>query len=217
MTIRYTRRLGDVLRCLPACQYLAKDGPVYFDCRPEYHGVFDMVSYVEPGLMGEVLDLEIWPSRFYEYKYTRKSWTDFVYAHPLLRGADKTSIVLDRLDDEPAKDLPKSYSMVAPFGISQGTYIDPKWLIEECLKTHSGCVVLCPPGMSVNGVRSYTAPSVEQMAKAIRGAESFWCINSAPVVLASAVRRGKETIFWGQLGEYEADNIFHFPGLIRQN
>ena len=78
-TIKYSQRLGDVLRCLPACKYLADQGhEVFFDCFDQYHGVFDLVSYVKAGNKGDVLDLEIWPNRYNDFIKSRKTWHDFV-------------------------------------------------------------------------------------------------------------------------------------------
>ena len=99
-TIKYSQRLGDIVRCLPAAKYLSEQGhEVFFDCFPQYHGVFELVSYVRPAvelrLDAEVLDLEIWPNRYIEYRASGKTWTDFVYSHPLLEKADKTNIVFD--------------------------------------------------------------------------------------------------------------------------
>ena len=74
--------------------------------------------------------------------------------------------------------------------------------------------VLCPPDIRIQGLNTYTATSVEQMAKAIRGATDFWSINSTPIVLASATRRGKTTGFFPQKDEWETDNIFNFEGMV---
>jgi len=52
------------------------------------------------------------------------------------------------------------------------------------------------------------------MAKAIRDAKEFICINSSPAVVASAVRPGKETRVYGQRNEFTQDNIHHFDGLV---
>ena len=82
-TIKYSQRLGDIIRCLPACKYLADQGhEVFFDCLPQYHGIFEMVSYVKVGNKGDVIDLEIWPNKYQEYRFSGKTWTEFVYAHP---------------------------------------------------------------------------------------------------------------------------------------
>ena len=218
-TIKYSQRLGDILRMLPACKWLADQGNwVYFDCLPQYHSVFDLVSYTRACGSGgdDVIDLEIWPNRYNEYRNSKKSWSDFVYSHPEIRGADKANIVLDKLDDRPADGLPENYNLVAPFGMSQGYYTNPLDLITRARQTmgKENFYVLCPPEIRIQGLNTYTAPSVEQMAKAIRGATDFWAINSTPIVLASATRRGKITGFFPQKNEWETDNIFSFEGMV---
>ena len=219
-TIKYSQRLGDVLRCLPACKYLADQGhEVFFDCFDQYHGVFDLVSYVKAGSKGDVLDLEIWPNRYNDFIKSRKNWHDFVYSHPEIKEADKTNIVLDKLDDKPAEGLPETYNLVAPFGISQTFYRNPLNLIQDAVKGlgKESVFVLCPPEIKIQGLNTYTAQSVEQMVKAIRGANEFWAVNSSPIIIASAVRRDKESKFWGEKNEAEVQNVFHFEGLVRMD
>jgi hypothetical protein len=220
-TIKYSQRLGDVLRCLPACKYLADQGhEVFFDCFAQYHGVFEMTSYVKAGhRQGDVLDLEVWPNRYEEYRKSRKSWTDFVYSNPEIKGADKANIILDKLDEKLADGLPEKYHLIAPFGISQGYRRNPLEIIQTAAKElgKDNIVILCPPDFQIQGLATYTAPSVEQMAKAVRGADEFWAINSAPILLANATRRGKETRFWGQKNEWEVDNCPEFEGLVRMD
>jgi len=176
-----------------------------------------MVSYARPmgSCTAEIIDLELWPYRFDEYRQSGKSWTDFVYAHPRLAGADKTNIVLDRLDGGGAKDLPENYSLVAPFGISQCTKRNPVDLIKAACAELKDVIVLCPPELTLTGVNTSTAPTIADMAKAVRDAKEFWCINSAPACLAAATRKGKLTKFWGVKDEFEQDNIFAFDGLVR--
>jgi len=222
--IKYQQRLGDVLRCLPACKYLADQGhEVLFDCFEQYHGVFDLVSYAKP--MGaipfnaDIIDLEVWPNKYIDYRKSRKTWTDFVYSEPRIKDADKTNIILDKLDAGKALGLPEKYHLVAPFGVSQGHQRNPLVLIQLAAKElgKDNIIILCPPNFQIQGLATYTAPSVEQMAKAVRDADEFWAINSAPVILASATRKEKETRFWGQKNEWETDNIFEFDGLIRMD
>lgn len=210
-TIKYSQRLGDVLRCLPACKYLADQGhEVFFDCLAQYQGVFEMTSYVKAGHnQGEVLDLEIWPNRYVEYRSSGKTWTDFVYSHPLIEKADKANIVFDKLGEEPADGLPESYNLVAPFGISQGHKRNPLEVIVEARKKlgEKDFYVLCPPETIIKGLNCYTANSVEQMAKAIRGASEFWCIDSAPMAMAKAVRKEKKVVYYRQtLEPFDKDN-----------
>jgi hypothetical protein len=140
-----------------------------------------------------------------------------VYSHPETKGADKTNIILDKLDDKAAEGLPEIYNLVAPFGISQGHKNNPLEIITRARAEmgKENFYVLCPPEMKIQGLDTYTAPSVEQMAKAIRGADMFWAINSTPIVLASAVRKDKNTGFFPQKNEWETDNIFDFEGMIK--
>ena len=222
--IKYQQRLGDILRCLPACKYLADQGhEVFFDCFPSYHGVFEMVSYARPSVElridSEILDLEVWPNRYLEYKKSRKPWHDFVYSDSRISGADKTNIILDRLDSERPDGLPRDYHLIAPFGISQEYKHNFITLIQNAVKElgRDKTYILCPPEVKIDGLLTYTANSVEQMAKAVRDADQFWAINSAPIILASAVRRGKESKFWGQKEPHEQDNVFWFDGLQRMD
>ena len=217
-TIKYSQRLGDVLRCLPACKYLADQGhEVFFDCFAQYHGVFEMVSYVKAGhRQGETIDLEIWPNRYEAFIKSRKSWHDFVYSHPEIKDADKTNIVLDKLESSRISEMPDSYNLVAPFGISQSDKRNPLDIIVESRKQfgEDNFYVLCPPEIGINGLKCFTAKTITEMAKVIRDADRMSAVNSSPVILASAVRRGKETIFYGERGEHSVQNVFEFDGLV---
>ena len=123
------------------------------------------------------------------------------------------------MDAKPAEGLPEKYHLIAPFGVSQTFKRNPITIIQDAVKelgkddTH----ILCPSEVKIEGLCTYTAKSVEQLAKAIRGADQFWAINSAPIILASAVRRGKESRFWGEQGESEVQNVFPFEGLVRMD
>jgi len=220
-TIKYSQRLGDVLRCLPAAKHLADQGhEVFFDCLAQYHGVFELTSYVKAGhRQGDIIDLEVWPNQYEAYRKSKRSWTDFVYSHPEIKDADKTNIILDKLDDKPAVGLPETYNLVAAFGNSQGFYRNPLELITKARNDlgKDNFYVMTPPEIRIQGLSTYTAPSVSEMAKAIRGAKDFWAINSTPIVLASVVRRSKPTAFFPQKNEWETDNIFYFEGMFRMD
>ena len=211
-TIKYSQRLGDIIRCLPACKYLADQGhEVFFDCLPQYHGIFEMVSYVKVGSKGDVIDLEIWPNKYQEYRFSGKTWTEFVYAHPDINKADPKDISFDKLDDAPAKGLPETYNMVAPFGISQGHKRDPLQIIVEARKKCGGdnFFVLCQEGTEIRGLQTYTAPSIPELARAIRGAEEFWSIDSGQMAIAAGVRKDKKVVYFPQTIEpFAKDNIF---------
>lgn len=210
-TIKYSQRLGDIIRCLPACKYLADQGhEVFFDCLPQYHGIFEMVSYVRVGNQGDVIDLEIWPNRYQEYRFSNKTWTEFVYAHPDINKADPKDILFDKLDDAPAKGLPEAYNMVAPFGISQGHKRDPLQIIVEARKKCGGenFFVLCQD-TEIKGLQTYTAPNIPELARAIRGAEEFYSIDSGQMAIAAGVRKEKKVVYFPQTIEpFDKDNIF---------
>ena len=211
-TIKYSQRLGDIIRCLPACKYIADQGyEVFFDCLPQYHGIFEMVSYVKVGSKGDVIDLEIWPNKYQQYRFSGKTWTEFVYAHPEINKADPKDILFDKLDDAPAKGLPEAYNMVAPFGISQGHKRDPLQIIVEARKKCGGdnFFVLCQEGTEIKGLQTYTAPSIPELARAIRGAEEFWSIDSGQMAIAAGVRKDKKVVYFPQTIEpFAKDNIF---------
>ena len=211
-TIKYSQRLGDIIRCLPACKYLAdQDHEVFVDCLPQYHGIFEMVSYAKVGSKGDVIDLEIWPNKYQEYRFSNKTWTEFVYSHPAINKADPTNILFDKLDDKPAKGLPAEYNMVAPFGISQGHKRDPLQVIVEARNKcgEKNFFVLCPPGMEIKGLPTYTAPNIPEMARAIRGAGEFWSIDSGQMAIAAGVRKESKVVYFPQTNEpFDKDNIF---------
>ena len=75
-------------------------------------------------------------------------------------------------------------------------------------------VVLCPPEVKIEGLTTYTAPTISDMAKAIRDANELWAVNSSPIILASSVRRGKVSRFWGEKDEHKVQNVFEFEGLV---
>ena len=211
-TIKYSQRMGDIIRCLPACKYLADQGhEVFFDCLPQYHGIFEIISYAKVGNKGDVIDLEIWPNRYQEYRGSNKTWTDFVYSHPEIAKADSKDIIFDKLDDKPAKGLPETYNMVAPFGISQGHKRDPLQIIVEARKKcgAENFFVLCQAGTEINGLETYTATSIPEMARAIRGANEFWSIDSGQMAIAAGVRKEKKVVYFPQTNEpFDKDNIF---------
>ena len=182
-----------------------------------------MVSYAKPmdaiPFDADILDLQIWPLRYADFIKSKKPWHDFVYSDPRIKDADKTNIILDTLGVERADRLPEKYHLIAPFGISQTYKHNPLLIIQEAAKElgKDNIIILCPPEIRIEGLQTYTAKSIEQMAKAIRDADQFWAINSSPVILASATRRGKETRFWGEKGNAEIQNVFWFEGLIRMD
>lgn len=217
ITLRYIERLGDVLRMLPAARYLAGQGEeVGIACSPQYSNVLDLVTYAKwlPEPAGEVIDLQIWPARYSDFRTSGKSWMDFVYADPRIAGADRT-LVLDNLPDRPPAGLPETYNLLAPHGISQGFRYPLQFCFDRAREQLGEFVVLHAPAvMAFYTTPHWSAPSVVEMALAIRHARHFMCINSAPAILASAVRQNRPTHFLPQQGPWAQDNCEPWPGRL---
>jgi len=123
-TIVYHQRLGDIINCFPAARHFASQGEeVFIECLPQYASALDLISYAKwtaPGSReGEILDFQIWPHRYNEYRNSGKSYVDFMYDHPALNGVDR-QIILDRVPSGPPPGMPDQYNLLAPLGISQG-------------------------------------------------------------------------------------------------
>lgn len=216
-TIVYHQRLGDVLQCLPAAKYLAQQDEVQIECLPQYAGALDLVSYatwVAPGEgKGERIELEIWPNRYNSFRESGLSWMDFVYQHPAIAGADR-NIVLDCVPDGPPPGLPDQYNLLAPHGISQGWHYPLQKIHDKAYEMMGNYFTLHVPQNSYYAMPHWTARSIVEMAQAIKHADKFMTINSAPVVLASALRRGRQTYFLPQKGQWAQDNVTPWPSRV---
>lgn len=218
ITIVYQERLGDVLQMLPAARYLQEhgQGPIYICCQEKYRGAIDLVTYAtwSSELQGEIIDLQIWPNRYEAFRNSGVSWMDFVYADQRIAGADRT-IVLDALPARRAYGLPEKYNLLAPHGISQGFSYPLQKCFDLAWAKMGDFRVMYQPCPNIFYTQpSWSAPSLVDLALAIRDAESFMCINSAPAVLASAVRREKTTFFLPQEGAFAQDNVAPWPGRV---
>ena len=217
ITIVYHERLGDVLNMLPVARHLAMQGrKVFVCCSPQYAGAMDLVSYAQwtPEPMGEVIDLQIWPHRYASYRSSGMNYQDFLYNQPQLAGMDR-SLVLDNLPDLPAAGLPETYNLLAPDGISQGFQYPLQFCLARAREQLGEFTVLhAPSPMAFYTTPHWSAPSITELALAIRDARFFMCINSAPAILASAVRRGRPTYFLPQQGPWAQDNCDPWPGRL---
>ena len=217
-TIVYHQRLGDVLQCLPAARYLAQQDEVQIECLPQYAGAMDLVSYatwVAPGQgTGERIDLEIWPNRYNAFRQSGLSWMDFVYQHPAISKADR-KIVLDRVPDGPPAGLPDKYNLLAPHGISHGWHYPLNKIMEKAEEIMGSYFLMHAPCHCYYSVPHWSAGSIVEMAQAIKHAELFMTINSAPIVMAAALRQdGKETFYLPQKGQWAQDNVAPWPGRV---
>ncbi len=207
--IIYRERLGDIVRCLPIARHFARQGhEVFVRCDQKYEGIFDAVTYAwrethapHTGAYDQTFDLQIWPHRFQDFRTSGKSWMDYVYGlYPALCDVDR-EIVFDAADLAPDPHeryaLPQGYKLAALFGYSQVRHIPFMQLLEAAranlgtdfhfladplfagwLMDHTNC----PPQ------RIVIAESVGHLPRLIRDAADLFTINSAPTVIASAVR-----------------------------
>lgn len=189
---------------------------MFVECLPQYSSALDLISYakwVAPGEgEGEILDFQIWPKRYTEYRNSGKPYVDFLYDHPALHEVDR-QILLDRVPDGPPPGLPDQYNLLAPMGISQAwnyPTLDIQIKAEELMGDY---LIMCEKNYYFRR-RHWTAQSAVEMARAIKHAIIFMTINSAPAVLASAVRREKTTFFLPQEGAFAQDNIAPWPGRV---
>lgn len=186
----YHERLGDVCRCLPLARHFAAQGRrVFIECRPEYHALFRLVSYalpLAPDLRpnhAEVISLQIWPERFEHFEASGLNWMDYVYAP--WPECDR-EIVLDRLDALP--EVPPTVReavLVFPNGYSQRNPPDPQWVIAKARELFPGAA------LGVVGKRDlgcYELPSILDLVAWIRAARHVVTVNTAPSIIASAVR-----------------------------
>lgn len=218
ITLVYRQRLGDILQMLPAAKYLndSGKGPVFIHCQEQYRVTLDLVTYADwtESPKGEVIDLEIWPDRYADFRQSKQSWMDFIYADPRIIEADR-AIVLDNLPDRPASGLSGNYNLLAADGISQGFRYPLQFCIDRAREQLGEFTILhAPSPMAFYAVPHWSAPSIVDLALAIRDARHFMCINSAPAILASAVRRDRPTYFLPQQGSWAQDNCAAWPGRL---
>lgn len=183
------------------------------ECLPQYSSALDLISYakwVAPGEgEGEILDFQIWPKRYNEYRNSGKSYVDFLYDHPALHGVDR-QIVLDCVPDGPPPGLPDQYNLLAPMGISQAWNYPTFDIQQKATELMGGYLIMCEKQYYFHK-RHWTADNVVQMAQAIKHADKFMTINSAPAVLASALRQNRLTYFLPQKEQWAQDNIPPWP------
>lgn len=186
----YHERLGDVCRCLPLARYFAAQGRrVFIECRAEYHGLFRLVSYASPLAPdlrfhgADVIPLQIWPDRFTHFEASGLNWMDYVYAP--WPDCDR-EIVLDRLDNLPA--VPPTVSdavLVFPNGYSQRNAPDPLGVVELAGELFPGVAKGIIGKRELGG---FELPDIPSLVAWIRAAKYVLTVNTAPSIIASAVR-----------------------------
>ena len=190
---------------------------MFVECLPQYSSALDLISYakwVAPGEgEGEILDFQIWPKRYNEYRNSGKPYVDFLYDHPALHGVDR-QILLDCVPDGPPPGLPERYNLLAPHGISQGFHYPLAELMNKAEEQMGTYFLMHAPCHCYYSVPHWSASSVVEMAQAIKHADKFMTINSAPAVLASALRQNRLTYFLPQKEQWAQDNVAPWPGRV---
>jgi hypothetical protein len=217
------QRLGDIVACLPAARHLASTGAeVDFCSFPQYHSIFEVVSYCRPvGLEAlarqkdyeRVYDLEITRRGYDAYRASGIKWRDYVYGkYAEIAPARDEAPVFDRMPGVIEYQLPERYALACPVGISQVTRVDQNWFEQQChsLSQDPWYVLSDKSGTSRWGIPLH-ARSLDHLPGLIANASTFVTINSAPNIIASGVRRA-----WHQVYEpgFGGQDNYAAPGQI---
>lgn len=220
VVVRYSQRLGDIIRCLPICRHWAAQGwEAFVECKPCYWGIFDAVSYAKPVWPARAMfdldfPLEIWPTRYQDFRDSGKPWMDYVYGlFPELAAVNRT-VVFDRIDEAPDPveryGLRPGYCILSCFGYSQAERVALGRYAEVAGRhmPEGRTVLLCDQqyrqrllSIGVPPPSLLTAESLGHLPRIIRDAAQVMTTNSAPAHIAAAVR----------------SSYFHIPEGDRQN
>jgi hypothetical protein len=221
--IIYRQRLGDIVACFPAAYLLAQTGnEVDFCCFPQYHAIFNAVSYCRPvGLealsrqkdYARVYDLEITRREYDAYRASGIKWRDYVYGkYAEIAPAREVTPLFDRRPAIDGYQLPERYALACPRGISQVTRVNQEWLEAQCqsLSQDPWYVLSDKDGKSSWGIPLH-ARSLDHLPGLIAGASTFVTINSSPNIIASGVRTS-----WYQVHEpgFGGQDNYAAPGQI---
>lgn len=205
--IRYSERLGDVIRMFPAAKHFSAQGhDVYIECFPQYHEIFDCITYATPitqmDMRGTVFDKvylpQIWPSRYQAFRESGKTWMDFVYSiYPEWREIDRT-IKLDRLGPDVREEygLPANFSLIFPFATSSRTVSLPCVFREAASRMDmENAFLFMSPVQRENLIaqgfepsRALTVRHLSHLPRLIRDAKEVLTVNTSTTIIASAVR-----------------------------
>lgn len=183
-------RLGDIVHTLPiAYHYHLIGWQVDYECNDQYHSLFDLVDYARPvraddrrSDYDDAMNLQVWPDRFVEWQESGLTLFDFVYRH-----SDEVDRTI-RLAPAPHIDVPESVSastLIFPGGHSTPTKHHPELVIAtaKCTWPKDPIIVL---GEAAHGLTP--VPSIPHLVEYIRRAKNVLTINTAPTIIASAVR-----------------------------
>ena len=205
----YHMRLGDIIRILPIARCLASQGhSVYVECLEPYWGLFSCVSYARPARpedrdvmkYGRVIDLQIWPRRYDDYRRSGKPWSEFVFGlFPEFAGLDRRP-VFDLIGEQPMLaeyGLREPVCLFAPMGYSQGRQYPMGALLDACRERTQHRIVFLVDALQLGHFRDLGVPdrdmvcarSPAHLPRLIRDAADVFTVNSAPCIIAGAVRQ----------------------------
>lgn len=194
--LRYHLRLGDIVRCLPIAEYLdGRGNEVWFECLPEYHGIFELVDYATPIAPGEipdeefdrVLDLQVWPERYEHYRSSEQTWGDYVFG--LYEEGRAVTDRRPRLSNIPECPIPPDMALVAPAGFSQIENPTLEQMLDVVRNKNLRSFLVMMPPCATDADYFWTAPSLPILAAAIKHAADLVTIDTGTNILAAAVGR----------------------------
>lgn len=214
--LKYHLRLGDILQVLAIARSLDEQGfQVYVECNAEYHSIFKICSYAQaiyPGQKGppgfkfdHILDLQIWPHRYHDYRRSKKKWWDFVTGlYPLLTGLEWRSPFVEPLPSFPIDDA-KGYVVVANAGFSQSPKIPPQKVTEFAAKLYPNLTPLHLGTHQVHGPAAYCqVTDLCHIAGLVKNAGAVVTINTSVDFFADSLRDQYDHIVNG----VEQDDFF---------
>lgn len=205
----YHMRLGDIIRILPIARCLTSQGhTVYVECLEPYWGLFNSVSYARPARpedreamkYGRVIDLQVWPHRYQAYRESGLPWSDFVFGLlPEFSKLDRRP-VFDLIGEQPMLleyGIRDEVCLFAPFGYSQGRQYDINTLLDACAERTRHRIVFLVDALQLGHLREQGVPdrdmlcarSPAHLPRLIRDAADVFTVNSAPCIIAGAVRK----------------------------
>lgn len=217
LLIVYHERLGDIVRCLPIARHFAMLGwHVWIECRPQYHGIFDCVTYCyglapdeRRGDFTRIIDLQIWPKRFDDFTRSGKNWMDYVYGlFPEGKDIDR-QILLAPTKGE-ADEVPAwvhECCLVFPNGYSQMNPPNPFGVLIQAHKTFPTVPVIAVGKAELDMPE---LPSIPTLVAWIEAAKHVLTVNTSASIIASAVRKE-----WHHIPDLNPQHDWTHPNQVR--
>jgi hypothetical protein len=218
-------RLGDVISCLPAARrFKSPVNSTVFYCQPQYRELFSVVPYVReaaaemnPDGFDRVFNMNVDPYRHEEFRKSGKPWREFVYGlYDETRPATGDPIIFENLPDISEYGLPEKFTLLAPFGYSQSVRPSMGWwlrTIKEKIGHTDNLFVLSDTGSRPEtALPAIVARKLSHLPVIIRAATEFFTINSAPNIIAGAVREKQYYKAWQP--DYNGQDNVAFPNQV---